>query len=250
MTDRDAPAREATQVTSPVRGRSFRAALALTAITFVAGAFALGWFLRPAPRISAIQYGGERVFAINAHLASVKQPYVYLAGDSYMELYAPEPLPCGRDVVNGGVGGSKAGDYLRFLDLIQMPNPPATILLSVGLNNLLKKKNPGGASSLNAFKADSDALIARLGANGAKITVIAIPPVPQPSAKFFDTASIKTYTKVLADICQARGCAVREVFGSARDGEYWRAKPGAAADGLHLSNLRQYYREVYQDLCR
>ena len=228
-----------------------RLAIALFAFAIGAGSFALGWALRPSPRISAVAYGGERVFAINAHLANAAPGYVYLAGDSYMELFAPEPLPCGREMVNGGVGGAKAGDYLRFLELIRMPAAPSAILLSIGLNNLLKKSNPGGEAALATFRTSADALVARLASTGASIVVVAIPPLPDATAKYFDAPSIGTYTQVLRDVCATRGCTVRDVFAEARDGAaFWRAKPGVPSDGLHLSNLRGYYRGVYAELCR
>lgn len=227
------------------------ALVVLVAFLLGAGSFALGWALRPTlPRLNAVLYGGERVFAINAHLSQVPKDYVYLAGDSYMELFPPETLPCGREVVNGGVGGAKAQDYLRFLDRIRLEPPPAAILLSVGLNNLLKKSNPGGPGALSAFRDASDRLVARLRETGARVVVIAIPPVPIETAKFFDVDSIGTYTQVLRDICTKRGCTVQDVFSGARDGTVWRAKPGLSADGLHLSNLRGYYRAAYGELCR
>lgn len=237
-------------LTSGSRRKWARITVALVAFAAGAGAFGLGWALRPPPaQPSAVAYGNLRVFAINAHLATVKPGYVYLAGDSYMELFAPEALPCGREVVNGGVGGAKSGEYLRFLDRITLQPPPAAVLLSVGLNNLLKKSNPSAASAIAAFRESSDALIRRLGEGGAKIVVTAIPPVPDRIAPKFDTAGIETYTQVLRDICAARGCTVRDVFADARDGVFWRAKPGASLDGLHLANLRRYYRAVYGDLC-
>lgn len=232
-------------------GRWAHLAGAALIVALGAGCFALGWTLRPPPgQPSAVAYGGLRVVAINAHLASAEPGYVYLAGDSYMELFAPEPLPCGREVVNGGVGGAKAGDYLRFLDRIHMPKAPSSILLSIGLNNLLKKSNPGGEAALASFRSAADALVARLASTGARIVIVAIPPLPEASVKFFDAASIETYTQVLRDICTARGCSVRDVFAQARDGAFWRAKPGLPSDGLHLANLRHYYRSLHAELCR
>lgn len=233
------------------RRRWARLAVVLLAFALSAGAFSLGWGLRPPPsQPSAVAYGNLRVFAINAHLANVTPGYVYLAGDSYMELFAPEALPCGREVVNGGVGGSKSGEYLRFLDMITLQPPPAAVLLSVGLNSLLKKSDPGAASAIAAFRESSDALIRRLGEGGAKVVVVAIPPLPEEVARKFDTASLETYSDVLRDICTARGCTVVDVFKEARDGVFWRAKPGLAPDGLHLANLRRYYRGAYGELCR
>jgi lysophospholipase L1-like esterase len=226
-----------------------RVALVLLAFAIGAGSFVLGWALREPPRLSAVSYGGERIFAINAHLATAPPGYVYLAGDSYMELYRPEALPCGREIVNGGVGGAKAGEYLRFLDLIRLQPPPAAILLSVGLNNLLKKSNPSGSAALAAFRDAADALIRRLGEGGAKVVVVAIPPVAKDTAKFFDVEAIETYTNALRGICAKRGCQVRDVFAEARDGVFWRAKPGLAPDGIHLADLRRYYRKVYDELC-
>lgn len=227
-----------------------RIAVVLLAFAAGAGAFGLGWALRPPSQPSAVAYGNLRVFAINAHLANVAPGYVYLAGDSYMELYAPEPLPCGREIVNGGVGGSKSGEYLRFLDRIALQPPPAAVLLSIGLNSLLKKSDPSSPANIAAFRGSSDALIRRLGEGGAKIVVTAIPPLPERVEKKFDTEGLETYTQVLRDICKARGCTVMDVFKDARDGVFWRAKPDLSPDGLHLANLRQYYRTAYAELCR
>lgn len=238
----------------PIPGRrrgTMAFVVALVAFALGAGAFALGWALRPPPsQPSAVAYGNLRVFAINAHLANVKPGYVYLAGDSYMELFAPETLPCGREVVNGGVGGSKSGEYLRFLDRITLQPPPAAVLLSVGLNNLLAKSKPSSESAIAAFRESSDALVRRLGEGGAKVTIVAIPPLPEAIAYKFDTAGLETYTQILRDVCAKRGCTVVDVFADARDGVFWRAKPGLAPDGLHLGNLRGYYRAAYGELCR
>lgn len=248
------PGSQRNAATSPTfrpRGKWVRLAIGLGAFAVGAGAFALGWALRPPPvQPSAVAYGNMRVFTINAHLATVKPGYVYLAGDSYMELYAPEALPCDREVVNGGVGGAKSGEYLRFLDRITLQPRPAAVFLSIGLNNLLKKSNPTSPSAVAAFRESSDALIRRLGEGGAKVVVIAVPPVPEGVARKFDTAGLEIYNQVLLDICAARGCTVRDVFAEARDGVFWLAKPGTSVDGLHLAHLRRYYQAAYADLCR
>jgi lysophospholipase L1-like esterase len=223
----------------------------VAATAFAAAAFGLGWFLRPPPsQPSAVAYGMLRLTAIAAHLGSVKPPYVLLAGDSYMELYTPEPLPCGREIVNAGVGGAKAGDIPRFLDHLPLDPPPSAVLLSIGLNNLLKKLRPSEIATRDAFRDAATTLVRRLGTGGAKVVVIAIPPVPEATAKHFDLPMLEAYDGILRQICQQQGCRHVDVFADARDGEYWRAKPGLAKDGLHLADLRRYYRRAYPDLCR
>ncbi|TDR89667.1 SGNH/GDSL hydrolase family protein [Enterovirga rhinocerotis] len=245
-------ARNAASEPRPAQGRRIRSPLAaLAAIGLLAGGFGLGWALRPAEAPNAANYGHSRAHPIQAQLAQARAPYVLLAGDSYMELFLPEPLPCGRDVVNAGVSGAKASETLRLLDELRLEPRPAAVLLSVGLNHLLAKGKPDRPDAVQAFRADVETLVGRLGAGGTRVTVLAVPPIPAGGGTVFDAPSIARYTDVLREICTARGCTVLDPFAEAREpGAFWRAKPGIATDNLHLSDLRHYYRPLYAELCR
>lgn len=229
------------------RTHLLRVALALA----LAGFGAQGCARRQPSGAELLAQRQDRLREVDARLERVSAGYVYLAGDSYMALYNPDPLPCGREVVNGGLGGARAGDYLGVLDQVRFRRPPASILLSVGLNDLRKDAKTGSSvTSVRHFQANADALIQRLGATGAHVVVIAIPPVPARTARHFDLRAAGAFNQALRDICARRGCTVRDVFAGARDVEPWRARAGTPSDGLHLSDLAGYYRSALPDLCR
>ncbi len=220
------------------------------ALVFVGASFGLGWALRPAESPNAANYGHSRAHPIQAHLEQVRAPYVLLAGDSYMELFLPEALPCGREIVNAGVSGAKTSDTLKLLDTLRLEQKPAAVLLSVGLNHLLAKNKPQNPTAIEHFRRDAETLIDRLGAGGTRLVVVAVPPIPDQGSSLFDAPSIALYTQVLRETCPRRGCTFVDPFASARDGDtFWRVKPGVGTDNLHLTNLRQYYRPLYPDLC-
>lgn len=228
-----------------------RALLALAALALAASAFGLGWALRPPEDPNAASYGRSRTGVVRAHLDQVHAPYVLLAGDSYMELFLPERLPCGRDVVDAGVSGAKAGETLLLLGKLRLEPRPAAALLSVGLNHLLAKGKPGRPDAVEAFRHDVEALIARLAGGGTHLVVIAIPPLPATGGAIFDTPSIARYGDILRAACARSGCTFVDPFAAARDPDAsWRARPGVPTDNLHLTNLRQYYRPLYAELCR
>lgn len=239
-------------VTLPsVRWARSRPALLLAAGVLVAAAgFGAGWGLKPAARLNAVAYGSERSHVINAHVRQVSEGYAFLAGDSFVEHYAPETLPCGRDVVNGGVNGAKVTDYLRILDDLRFERRPAVALLSTGINDLQVKYQPTGTAALSRFRENAEALVARLGAGGTQVVVSAVPPVSESVARYFDTASFALYSDALRDLCGRRGCRYVDPFTAMRDGPFWRAKPGSSRDGLHLTELRTAFRTVYGELCR
>lgn len=230
--------------------RSWPARLAVGAILAGAAGFGAGWGLKPAPRLNAVAYGGERAHVINAHLRQAGERYAFLAGDSFVEHYAPETLPCGRDVVNGGVNGAKVTDYLRILDDLRFERRPAVALLSTGINDLQAKYQPTGPAALGRFRDNAEALVARLGAGGTQVVVSAVPPISEGVARYFDTASFGLYSDALRDICTRRGCRYVDPFTAMRDGAFWRATPGTSRDGLHLTELRAAFRTVYGELCR
>lgn len=236
---------------STLTPRARRRAVALAGAGLAAAlGFGTGWGLKPAPRLNAVAYGGERAYVINAHLRQVSAPYAFLAGDSFVEHYPPETLPCGRDVVNGGVNGAKVTDYLRILDEIRFERRPAVALLSTGINDLQSKYEPTGAAARARFRANAEALVDRLGAGGTAVVVSAVPPISEGVARYFDTASFGLYSDALRDVCARRGCRYVDPFAAAREGPFWRARPGTSRDGLHLTELRAAFRTVYGDLCR
>ncbi len=238
---------------TPSAARALRrrvAAIAAAAALFGGAAFALGWVLKPPTRLTAAAYGGERVHVINAHIRQAAPGYGFLAGDSFVEHYAAEPLPCGRELVNGGVNGAKVADYLHLLDAVQFERTPSVVLLSTGLNDLQIKYDPTGEAALGRFRANATRLIDRLVVGGASVVVAAIPPIQESVAKYFDTRSFALYSDALQAICRDRGCTFVDPFAAVRDGPFWRGKPGSSRDGLHLANLREAYRSIYGVLCR
>lgn len=212
-------------------------------------AAALGWWARPMP-VPAPGHAELRLGLLDAYLGQVGAPYVFLAGDSFVELYQPEPLPCGREVVNGGIGGLKVADYLRFGRKLHFATRPAVVLLSIGINDLFAKHGPGRPGALDRFRASAEALIGDLQAGGAALLVAAIPPVSDGMARAFDTTAFEPYSEALRSACGRPGCSFVDPYGAFRAGPFWRALPGSSRDGLHLTDLRAAFGTLREAFCR
>lgn len=225
--------------------------IALAAGLLLGGAcFAAGWFARPAVSVSAIAYGGFRALIINAHLREMTRPYLFLAGDSYIELYPAEAPPCGLDVVNGGLSGLKTADYLAAFRRLRFERPPDVVFLAIGTNDLLAKHEPAARPALERFRTDTDQLVGRFIGLGAKVVVGAVPPIPAALRDVFDPAAIKLYSDVLAEVCARPGCRFVDPYAASRSDEFWRGREGSSRDGLHVADLRGAYRTIAAELCR
>lgn len=234
------------RLTRPSRGNALRA----TALAgFCAAAASLGWWARPVPA-PAPGHAELRLGLLDAYLAQVGAPYVFLAGDSFVELYQPEPLPCGREVVNGGIGGLKVADYLRFGRKLHFATQPAVVLLSIGINDLFAKHGPARPGALDRFRASAEALIRDLQAGGAALLVAAIPPVSDGMERAFDTSAFEPYSEALRSACVRLGCTFVDPYAAFRAGPFWRALPGSSRDGLHLTDLRGAFGTLREALCR
>lgn len=221
------------------------------AVLIAAGAFALGSWWRPFPAVPVVLSHAElRSALINGYLRQVRAPYVFLAGDSFLELYQPEPLPCGREVVNGGIGGFKIADTLKLVRGLSFANRPAVVLLSVGFNDLFRKPDAADAQHLEQFRRDAESLIALLGAGGAKVLVAEIPPVDESMAPAFATAGFEAYSDAYRELCGRLGCTMVDPYAAYRSDAFWKAKPGASPDRIHIGDLRGAFRSLQADLCR
>ncbi|WP_375461713.1 SGNH/GDSL hydrolase family protein [uncultured Enterovirga sp.] len=236
------------KVQGPRRRRWLAAAGCLA---FASASFAIGWLARPAPSISAVSYGGARATLINAHLGEATAPYGFVAGDSYAELYPAERPPCELNLVNGGVTGMKAAEYLKLASSFRFETPPAVVFLAIGTNDLLRKHDPAGDAAFGRFRANAEALVAQFAAAGARVIVAAVPPIPEALGTIFEPAAFKLYSDGLAEICARRGCSFVDPYAASRSPTaYWKGKEGSSRDGRHLSNLRAAYRIVADEFCR
>lgn len=230
-------------------GRRWSAALVVAALC--AASFGLGWVVEPAERLTANTYGGERLHVINAHLRQVAAPYVFLVGDSLAEHALPERLPCGREIVNGGVSGQKIADTLQIVPRLAFPARPAVALVSSGLNDLLGKHDPMSAASTKRYVGDLEQLVTSLSQGGTtKVLVTAVPPVYEDLSRYFDRAAFRAYSDSAKALCGRIGCTFVDPFAAYRTEAFWIAKPGSSNDGLHLADLRGAYRSIAAELCR
>jgi lysophospholipase L1-like esterase len=114
--------------------------IALTGIAVGASAHA---FLASKPKLNAETYGRQRVEVISRHLSEAPTGYVFVAGDSHAELFGPDYIPCGKRTVNGGISGAAIDIYSDLLRSVNFPTEPAVVVLTLGTNDLLLKKDRG-----------------------------------------------------------------------------------------------------------
>lgn len=224
-------------------------ALVLFAALVVAATLATERLLRRGRDGPFADYGRLRRQTINAHLAQADAPYVFLAGDSHAERISPAATLCGFPIVNGGVGGARAGDVLRLVRQLAFPRPPVAIVLSVGTNDIARKLDPTAPAARERFAAEARALIAELKTRGTDLVVTAIPPVAPELGRDFDLGGVGLYTEVLGGLCTGPGCRLADPAGPLRDGGSGAARPGVLPDGVHIGDNRAWLARLAAETC-
>jgi lysophospholipase L1-like esterase len=221
----------------------------IVALAWIAAGAGAHAFLAPKPKLNAETYGRQRVEVISRHLSEMPAGYVFVAGDSHAELFGPDYIPCGGKTVNGGISGAAIDTYLDLLRPVSFPTKPAVVVLTLGTNDLLLKKEPGKAGNQESFAKAAKALIRRFQSVSPRVIVNAIPPVGTELRGHFDTDAIETYSRHLREICGALNCEFGDPFAALRSGEFGIATPGSMADTLHLGSYRQAYGGIGAQIC-
>lgn len=194
--------------------------------------------------------GTARIPAVNGILKQVEPGFVLLAGDSHMELYGSPSLACKKNVVNVGVSGVGVRFYSGFLGQLSFSSKPSAAMLTIGTNDLLRKKKPTSDSTRARWEEDARRTVAALRAIAPKVVVNAVPPIGESLNKVIDSDGVKVYSEILSGICSAvQGCVYKDPFAKTRSFNFGIARPGTMADELHLSNYRRAYSSLDDELC-
>jgi hypothetical protein len=222
----------------------------LIVLAGIAAGAGIHMFVVSEAKLSVETYGRARVEVIRRHLAEAARGYVFIAGDSHAELFTADYIPCGGRAINGGISGATAATYAALLEQVSFRRPPATIVLTIGTNDLLRKKTPGRPENTERFLRDVRTLIERFQAAAPRVIVNAIPPVGEGLRDVIDTAAIETHSRRLQGLCGAMNCEFADPFVTLRAAEFGIAKPGAMGDMLHAASYRRAYGEIGDEICR
>lgn len=208
----------------------------------------VGWRLHKPPA-DARAYAGMRLIAVQVSLDEAPPDYVFLAGDSQVELQPGGQRPCGLTFVNGGVSGSTAAAYADHLATLTFPAHPRAAALTIGTNDILAKNKPRSVESAAGFEASVARIVTRLQSVTGRVVVTALPPVGRELGHLIEAGAVADYSQRLQILCGRLGCAFTDPFLGLRDGDTGFAKAGAMRDGLHLAAYRPALAALEPVLC-
>lgn len=224
------------------------AVASLVALLLLGAAGFAGWTLHK-PAVDARAYATMRLVAVQVALDEAPADYIFLAGDSQVELQPSAQRPCGLPLVNGGVSGSTAGAYADHLAQLTFPVRPRAASLTIGTNDLLLKNHPRDRDAAARFEAAAERVVRGLQAVTGRVVVTAIPPVGREIAAMVDAEAVAAYSARLKALCGRLGCLFTDPYADLRDGETGFAKPGALRDGLHLARFSPAMQALEPALC-
>lgn len=195
-------------------------------------------------------YAKARAQVVAYQSGTVSGGYVLLAGDSHVELALPEPPSCGRTLLNAGVSGAKADDYLSFLDALRLSGRPSVVVVTLGTNHLFRKRNPSSPEAMDRYEADLATVVARLSRLADRVVIAAIPPISDSLKAAFDPAGVLALTKRQEAVCARLGCETADPYAASRSADFGIARPDATRDGLHLTEYASAYRAIDRQMCR
>jgi lysophospholipase L1-like esterase len=199
-------------------------------------------------RLSSETYAGERLPLINAHLDEARKGFIFLAGDSHAELFNETYRLCGREIVNGGVSGAKSDLYRDFAPKLEFRSRPEAIVLTIGTNNLTRKRDPLAPSSQSAYERDVSQIVATFRKFAPRVVVTAVPPISS-FRDSFEIPAVAAYSEKLRTLCAREGCEFVDPFDSARERDGSTAQPGTMRDGVHLASYRAVQARLGEILC-
>jgi lysophospholipase L1-like esterase len=199
--------------------------------------------------LSSEVYAEQRLPLINAALDEAKPGFIYLAGDSHAEYAGSAYRLCGREVVNGGVSGAKAELYRDLAPRLAFAAAPDAIVLTIGTNNLLRKKDPLSAAPLAEFESNVARTLETLGKTTKRLIVTAVPPIGAEFGKGFEIPAVAAYSERLRNLCRKSGCLFVDPFAESREQDGSTARPGAMRDGVHMKSYRGVHERLGSLIC-
>ena len=199
-------------------------------------------------RLSSETYAEERLPLINAHLDEARKGFIFLAGDSHAELFNETYRLCGREIVNGGVSGAKSDLYRDFAPRLEFRSRPEAIVLTIGTNNLTRKRDPLAPSSQSAYERDVSQIVATFRKLAPRVIVTAVPPISS-FRDSFEISAVAAYSEKLRKLCAREGCEFVDPYDSARERDGSTAQPGTMRDGVHLASYRAVQARLGEILC-
>ncbi|WP_187144404.1 SGNH/GDSL hydrolase family protein [Microvirga massiliensis] len=195
---------------------------------------------------NAETYARQRIPVINAKMRDTTPGFILFVGDSHVDLYREPSTLCGRDTVNAGLSGTNSKVYANALERLTFPRKAALAVLTIGTNDLLRKRKPDPES----YKANIERILNTLEGKADLVVATAIPPIDKQLARYFNVDAIESYSTTLAGVCaRFESCIYQDPYKDLRHAEgFGLAKPGAMADGLHVKSYRDIYERL--PLCR
>jgi lysophospholipase L1-like esterase len=215
----------------------------------IAGGAALRTMDKPQRMISADLYALQAIPVVNGRLFEARPGYVFLAGDSHAELVNPTYRLCGREIVNGGVSGAGAELYRDLLKRIEFRRPPDVAVLTIGTNDILRKKDPLSPARIAAFESNVAQILKALPTQMQRVFVTPLPPVGRELAGKVQIEAVAAYSDRLRKLCEQERCIFVDPFRSSREDDGSTARPGAMRDGLHLASYRDAYTRLAGEIC-
>lgn len=199
-------------------------------------------------RLSSETYAEERLPLINAHLDEARKGFIFLAGDSHAELFNETYRLCGREIVNGGVSGAKSDLYRDFAPRLEFRSRPEAIVLTIGTNNLTRKRDPLAPSSQSDYERDVSQIVETFRKLAPRVIVTAVPPISS-FRDSFEIPAVAAYSEKLRILCAREGCEFVDPYDSARERDGSTAQPGTMRDGVHLASYRAVQARLGEILC-
>lgn len=201
-------------------------------------------------------YAEQRLSLINRELSSVTQDYAMTAGDSHAELilFRAEQCPDGKMlpiIVEGAVSGAGVELYRQTFERMEFIGKPKSITLSIGTNDLLRKRKPLSAERQEYFKSQSASLLRGMQSKAYRVLVFAVPPMDELASTIRDASGVQVYSDVLKGFCQAPGCHFIDPYeASRRPDHFGLARKGAMSpDGIHMQSYDSSFAAISADLC-
>lgn len=189
-----------------------------------------------------------RMGVINAHIAEASPGYILVAGDSNAEMVNPAIRMCGRELVNAGISGAKIKDFVLHWRGFDLHNPPAAVLISIGTNDLHRKRNPLQPKYLAEFEKQAEVLARQAMASSKAVFLMAVPPAER-SMTVYEPGAVVAFSERLKGVCARLGCTFVDPFAAARDGDTGLAKTGSTRDGIHARSYRKAMAGIEPQVC-
>jgi lysophospholipase L1-like esterase len=161
--------------------------------------------------------------------------YPAIVGDSIAAQTAHQPV-CGRPVVVAAIAGASLRHALADILPLLRHDPPAGLVIAIGVNDAKRLIAAPRARRLAAFEADYGALIVKAQALTPDVAVVLIPPVGKDDwfgAAAFDADLIAEFNRIITRLAAEAHVPVFSL--SALAGPDGFARAGATVDGVHPS---------------